>query len=78
MNTKNVINWFSQQTQKSNVSFLTLDIIDFYPFTSDELKNKSIELAKEHSAIDDTECETIMHARRNLLYDNIGNMWNKK
>ena len=77
-NTKDVINWFSQLRHKNKPTFLTFDIIDFYPSISDELLNKSMELAKKHTSIDDQEYETIMHSRRTLLHDNKGNMWTKK
>ena len=77
-NTKDAINWFSQLRQKNKLTFLTFDIIDFYPSISDELLNKSIEWARKHTSIDDQEYETIMHSRRTLLHDNKGNMWTKK
>ena len=77
-NTEDVINWFSQLRQKNKLSFLTFDIIDFYPSISDELLNKSIEWARKHTSIDDQEYKTIMHSRITLLHDNKGNMWTKK
>ena len=76
-NTKEVINWFSQLRQKNKLTFLTFDIIDFYPSISDELLNKSIEWAKKRTSIDDQEYETMMHSRRTLPHDSKGNMWTK-
>ena len=77
-NTEDVINWFTQLRQKNNRTFLTFDIIDFYPSISNELLNKSIEWAKKHTSIDDQEYEKIMNSRRTLLHDNNGNMRTKK
>ena len=73
-----VINWFSQLRQKNKHTFLTFDIIDFYPCITDELLNKSMEWSRKHTSIDDQEYEAIMHSRRTLQHDNNGNMWTKK
>ena len=54
-NTKDEINSFSQLRQENKLSFLTFDIIDFYPSISDELLIKSIEWAKKHTSIGDQE-----------------------
>ena len=77
-NTKDVINWFSQLTQKNRLSFLTFDKIYLYLSISDELLDKSIGWAKTHTSIDDQEYKTIMHSRQILLHDSKGNMWTKK
>ena len=59
------------------MSFLQLDIVDFYPSISEELLDKSIEFAKGLIDIDQDIISTIKNARKTLLF-NEGVAWQKR
>lgn len=76
-NTTAVIEWFKSLTNKSSLSFVIFDIADYYPSISEALLLKALEYAKQFAPITEQEENTIMHARKSLLFDkNIP--WRKK
>ena len=75
-NTDAVIKWFADIENKSNHSFMQFDIVDFYPSISSQLLTKSIDFAAQHAEISKESIETIMHARKSLLFDR-GTTWTK-
>ena len=76
-NTQSVIDWFNNLKDKKKRTFIQFDIESFYPSITEETLLKSIEWAKTHVHISDLEIETILHARRSLLFFN-GSTWIKK
>ena len=76
--TKEVIRWFNNLENKKQLSYLTFDIVDFYPSITDNLLIKTLKWAKKYHNIAVTEFDAIMHARRTILYDHKGNVWTKK
>ena len=54
-----------------------LDIKDFYPSIKEDLLIEALEFAKQHVTIKSKDRETIVHARKSLLY-NEGNKLIKK
>ena len=76
-NSSQVIEWFNNIDQKSQYSFTTFDIKEFYPSIKEELLQKSIRFAKRHTVITKIEEETIFHCRKSLLYHD-GEPWQKK
>ena len=46
--TMDVIKWYNKIENKSRMTFLQLDIVDFYPSISEELLNKSISFASKN------------------------------
>ena len=76
-NSSQVIEWFKNIEEKSQYSFTTFDIKEFYPSIDEELLRKSIRFAKRHASIPQKEEETIFHCRKSLLYHN-GEPWQKK
>ena len=46
-----------------------LDIKDFYPSIKEDLLIEALEFAKQHVTIKSKDRETIVHARKSLLYN---------
>ena len=67
--TKEVIRWFNNLENKKQLSYLTFDIVDFYPSNTDNLLTKTLKWAQKYHNIAVTEFETIIHARRTILCD---------
>ena len=74
---KNVIDWFLNLADKNECTFMTFDIVDFYPSISKDLLLKAINFAKYYTPIYKDEIKIIMHARRSLLFNN-GEAWIKR
>ena len=77
-NTRAVLDWFNNLKEKSSLSFLVFDIVDFYPTITENLLTDALTWAKQFTQISDTDFETIMHARKTLLYDTSNQPWMKK
>ena len=67
-----------QQLRKTKqLSYHTFDIVDLYPSITDYLLIKKLKWAQKYHNITETEFETIIHARRTILYDHKGNSKNQ-
>ena len=53
--TSTVIEWFRNIPDKKHSSLLKFDIVDFYPSISEELLDKAIDFAKQHTTIAEIE-----------------------
>ena len=67
--TPQVLDWFDNIAEKENKTFLIFDVVDFYPSISEKLLKKTLTWAKH---------DTIMHARKTLLYDQNHKPWVKR
>ena len=76
--TSQVLDWFDNIAEKENKTFLVFDVVDFYPSISEKLLKKTLTWAKQYTEIKTTEYDTIMHARKTLLYDQNHKPWVKK
>jgi hypothetical protein len=76
-NTKSVIEWFKNLKNKKQLKFVVFDIEQFYPSISQQLLTDAINFAKQHIQIKKIDVDTIMHARKSLLYKD-GDPWMKK
>ena len=76
-NSTDVISWFINIKDKSRKSFISYDIVDFYPSISESLLDQAIEWAKQHSEISDQNIQVIKHARKSLLHHD-GTAWRKR
>ena len=74
--TTEVIKWFENKKTNNNMSFLQLDIVDFYPSISQELLDNSLLWAKSLITIDADVISTITNARKTLLFSD-GVSWQK-
>ena len=57
-NTQSVINWFQAIIDKPNYTFLSFDILEFYPSISEQLLNNVISWAKSLTDITDQSLST--------------------
>ena len=76
-NSLSVIEWFCQLKEMTNMSFLYVDIIRFYPFVPKELLTKTLSFAKLHASITQQDMDIIFHSRMSLLFNN-GKSWVQK
>ena len=58
-----VIEWFKAINEKNKHTFISFDIVDFYPSISEELLDKAISWASERTQITDQDISIIKHAR---------------
>ena len=75
-NTQNVIEWFGNIEQKSRHSFISFDIVDFYPSISENLLDQALSWASSLADISHENISIIKHARKSLLFNN-GKPWIK-
>ena len=66
-NTQNVIEWFGNIKEKNRHSFISFDIVDFYPSTSENLLDQALPWAFDLADISDEDISIIKHARKSLL-----------
>ena len=76
-NTKQVIEWFGNIKDKERHSFISFDIVDFYPSISEKLLDQALSWASNLTTISDNDILIIKHARKSLLF-NTGKPWTKK
>ncbi len=67
-NSHSVIEWVRGIQDKPNHTFLSFDIVEFYPSITEELLNRVIEWAKPLTTISDDEIAIIKHAHKSLLF----------
>ena len=76
-NTQNVIEWFGNIKEKHRHSFISFDIVDFYPSISENLLDQALSWASNLAIITKDEISIIKHARKSVLF-NDGKPWTKK
>ena len=76
-NTAAVIEWFRSIDTKESCTFISFDIVEFYPSISEDLLERAIRFAKEHVEITDEEASIIVHSRKSLLFSK-ERSWMKK
>ena len=76
-NSKEVITWFSKIQNKSNLSFLKFDVVQFYPSISEELFSNTLDWAKAYHMFSENDLEIIHHSRKSFLFHN-NKPWVKK
>ena len=64
-----VIDWFKSIENKESCTFVVFDIKDFYPSISEALLKESLDFAKKHVKVTKAEIETVLQARKSLLFD---------
>ena len=67
-NTKEATDWFMENSNLRNPSFIQFDINDFYPSISKNLFDKVIDFAKLHVQIDDHDINIINQCRNTAIY----------
>ena len=69
--------WFQSIPLKNRKSFISFDIVDFYPSITESLLDQSIDWATQFTAITDSDIRIIRHARKSLLFHD-GLPWVKR
>ena len=76
-NRASILDWFKGIQNKQAHTFIVFDVKDFYPSISESLLKEAINFAKNHVEISRNDEETILHARKSLLFDKT-HVWIKK
>ena len=64
-----VIEWFKKIPNKNNHTFISLNVVDFYPSITEDLLNKAISWAEQFITIPDEQIKAIRHTRKSLLFN---------
>lgn len=75
--TNAVTNWFRSIPEKQRCTFVSFDIVDFYPSISKELLERALDFASQYATISDRDRQIIMHARKSMLFG-LGQEWVKQ
>ena len=76
-NTDSVIKWFNTLHNKSARSFISFDVVDFYPSISEELLKEALAFAAQYDEITEEEKAIMVQAKKSLLF-NGNTAWSKK
>ena len=76
-NTTEAISWFKEIKDKHRKSFISFDIVDFYPSITEDLLDKAIAWAKQFTLISDNDIVIIKDARKSLLFHK-NHTWSKR
>ena len=68
-NTDLVIKWFDNTPDKSTRSFISFDVVDFYPSISEELLKQALTFASQYDEITENEKHIIIQAKKSLLFN---------
>ena len=77
-NTNDALRWFAGLEDKNSLRFVKFDVEKFYPSITRSLLSKAMEYAKSLTFITSQEEKIIFHARKNVLIDSDGQIWEKK
>ena len=69
-NTSSVLQWFHQLPNKWNSTFVSFDVVKFYPSISETLLRRVLDFASQHVSISATDRQTIINAKHSLLLYN--------
>ena len=67
-NTQCAINWFKSVQSKENCSFMTFDVVEFYPSITQKLLDDALKFASDFVNISNSEKHIVHHARKTLLF----------
>ena len=76
-NSAAVIEWFRSIERKESCTFMSFDVVEFYPSISEDLLQRAMRFARDHINISDEEVGIIQHSRKSLLFSD-DKAWVKK
>ena len=76
-NTRAALQWFNSIPNKNQNSFISFDIVNFYPSITPQLLKKALDFASTYINITPEERQIIMHTKQSLLFTD-GTAWTKK
>ena len=68
-NTSNVLDWYSNYTDKNKASFVQFDTENFYPSITSDLLYNSIQFVKKVTTVSDNDIQIIIKSRKSLLFN---------
>ena len=63
------IQWFKKIENKKNKKFIQVDVVNFYPFISENLLKNAIEWARQYIEISQVDEETILNSKQSILFN---------
>ena len=66
--TSEVIDWFKKLEYKSKITFIQLDIKEYYPSITEETLDKAISFASNYTTVSLEDIRIIKHSRKSLLF----------
>ena len=66
-NTQQVISWFGNINDKDRHSFISFDIVDFYPSISEKLLNEALAWASELATITENDTKISTFRQRQIM-----------
>ncbi|XP_067937138.1 uncharacterized protein [Watersipora subatra] len=69
--------WFKEIPNKSRHTFISFDVIEFYPSISEKLLLSALKFAAGYTTITERDKAIILHTKKSILYNN-GQPWGKK
>ena len=76
-NSFSVIEWFKNLKDKSKLSFIQFDIVEFYPSITENLLKDALNWAKNLVDLSNEEISIIVETKKSILFHN-GQPWVKK
>ena len=76
-NTNSLLEWFNALPNQPARSFISFDVVDFYPSISEDLLNEALEFASLYDNITEEEKTIIVQAKQSLLF-NRDSVWCKR
>ena len=76
-NSTEVIEWFKCIEAKDDCTFISFDIVEYYPSISERLLERALDFAQQHVEISDDEICVIHNSRKSLLFSD-DKTWIKK
>ena len=76
-NTQAVLEWYKNIPNKNNHSFISFNVVDFYPSITENLLIEALNFASKYDNITDEEKALIIQAKQSLLF-NDNEAWCKK
>lgn len=76
-NTADVLKWYKNIDNKADQTFITFDVVDFYPSITAKLLSSALDFAALYTKITNEERNIILHTKKSVLFK-AGNTWSKK
>ena len=76
-NTASVLNWFNSASEKEKASFISFDVVSFYPSITEKLLNKALDYVSQFQSISPLERQVILHCKKTIIFHD-NEPWAKK
>ena len=76
-NSTAVIQWFESISDKQDCTFVSFDIVEYYPSITEGLLKRALDFARQHIDIHEDDINVILHSRKSLLFSD-DRVWAKK